>query len=74
MKSSGFVVTLVVKVAPTAFNVTDNCPATTPFISGDTAKLNRTETVKIISEGKPLHFSQFIQFRFNCTHKLTTDH
>lgn len=45
-------------------NVTDNCPASTLFISGDTATWNCIEMATIISEGKPVQFTHLIRFSF----------
>ena len=44
--------------------VTDNCPASDLWISGDTANWTCTETVTIISERKPRSFLHIIHFTF----------
>jgi hypothetical protein len=44
--------------------VTDNCPASTLAILGNTATWNCTETATLISEGKPLPFPLAVRFTF----------
>jgi hypothetical protein len=44
--------------------VTDNCPAPSLVILGDTANWDCVETATIISEGKPLPFAHIIRFTF----------
>jgi hypothetical protein len=44
--------------------VTDSCPASQLFISGDSAVWNCTETATVIADGKPLPFSLGIRFTF----------
>ncbi len=44
--------------------VTDNCPASGLAMFGDTAIWNCTETVTVISEGKPVPFALGIRFTF----------
>jgi len=44
--------------------VTDSCPASELYISGDTAVWMCTETAKVISEGKPVPFEKMIRFTF----------
>jgi hypothetical protein len=44
--------------------VTDNCPAPSLVIMGDTANWDCIETATIISEGKPLPFAHIIRFTF----------
>lgn len=48
---------------PTA-RVTDNCPASSLIITGDTANWSCTETATVLSEGKPLPFVYIIRFTF----------
>jgi hypothetical protein len=48
--------------------VTDDCPASKLFVAEDTAKWTCTETVTIISEGKPLAFLHVIRFTFGRNH------
>jgi hypothetical protein len=44
--------------------VTDNCPASGLMMFGDTAVWSCTETVTVISEGKPVPFALGIRFTF----------
>ncbi len=44
--------------------VTDDCPASTLAILGDTATWSCTETATLISEGKPLPYSLAVRFTF----------
>lgn len=44
--------------------VTDDCPASTLSILGETATWSCNETATILSEGKPAAFNQVIRFSF----------
>lgn len=44
--------------------VTDNCPVTSLFISGDKALWNCMETSTITSAGRPTQYAHLIQFMF----------
>ncbi|MGB6689850.1 MAG: hypothetical protein WBE76_18595 [Terracidiphilus sp.] len=47
-----------------AATVTDDCPASTLIILSDTAVWSCTETVTVISEGKPVPFALGVRFMF----------
>lgn len=47
--------------------VTDDCPLSELFVSEDTATWTCTETVTIISAGRPRAFDHAIRFRFGRT-------
>lgn len=48
-------------------SVTDNCPATSLNISGDTASWDCVETATVISDRKPVSFTRLIRFTFTNT-------
>lgn len=47
-----------------AASVTDSCPSSALFLSGDTAVWSCTEMATVLSEGKPLTHVQVIRFTF----------
>ena len=45
-------------------SVTDDCPANSLYITGDTASWDCVETATVTSEGKPVSFTKLIRFTF----------